>query len=247
KNVPEGAFQTDNGRAQVALLLTFGSSVARPALARYHNAVIIDPAKLGKDNAPAARIYDGSGVPWSHAVSNYSAGQVGFSIALQNPPQQPVLSVPATPAQRHNYLQALYGLVQYRVDGLAAHSGFAHAAAVLTAPQLPSHWSLPVGPRDGDNNDGASWHFVQVLPVAYFLGQQNRYAGITATARFGVRVLDFFGNALPEVQAAPMPVVYNDKVIPASEWPATSVAYAFVPGRGNHVTLQLQFGFDPTS
>jgi hypothetical protein len=247
QNVPDGAFKNDNGRAQVALLLTFGSAAGRPALAPYHNAVIVNPAGLGKDNAPAARIYDQSGVAWTHAVSNYMAGRVGFSIDWQNPPQQPVLSVPVTPQQRHDYLQALYGLVQYRVEGLTAHPGLAHAAAVLSAPPLPSNWSLPVGPRDGDNKDGTSWHFVQTLPVAYFLGQQNRYAGIGATARFGVRVLDFFGNALPEVQPAPMPIVYNDKLVPASEWPATNVAYAFAPRPNNQVKLQLQFSFDPTS
>jgi len=245
-NIPNGAFQTNNGRAQVALLLTFGSAAVRPTLAPYYNALLIDPADLGKDNAPAARIYDQSGAAWTHAVSNYRAGQVGFSIDWQNPPQQPVLSTPTTQQQRHDYLQALYGLVQYRVEGLTAHQSFAHAAAVLTAPPLPSNWSLPVGPRDGDNKN-PSWHFVQTLPVAYFLDQQNRYAGVGATVKFGVRVLDFFGNALPEVQPPAMPVVYNDKLVPASEWPATNVAYAFVPGTHNQVKLQLQFSFDPKS
>ncbi len=116
------------------------------------------------------------------------------------------------------------------------------AAAVGQMPSLPSNWSMPLGPNQ--EKSGEPWEYANTVAVAPLVGATNRYAYLGATLTFGIRLLDIYGNALPEPHTLPVEFVYNDPLVPVNEWPGARAYYAFASS-GPGVTLELLFDFDP--
>ena len=154
----ESAFA--DGPANIAVLVTFGASSVAPKLERYHNTFVFDnvpdPAKT-----VSVGISDLSQKPVEVYQQNYDAGAVGFQIVWPKAPVDSALNENSTPQEKAAFLVALYSILQYRVAAIQPGQ-----VALAQAPQLPSNWSLPIGPR------GASdWTFSETLAVADFLGE----------------------------------------------------------------------------
>ena len=232
EDLPESAFA--DGPANIAVLVTFGASSVAPKLERYHNTFVFDnvpdPAKT-----VSVGISDLSQKPVEVYQQNYDAGAVGFQIVWPKAPVDSALNENSTPQEKAAFLVALYSILQYRVAAIQPGQ-----VALAQAPQLPSNWSLPIGPR------GASdWTFSETLAVADFLGESNRFTPIGMNVSFDVILLDVYGNALPAQHPVPLEVVYNDPLAPIGEWPWMSSSYSFRQHTGNQALLTVLLHLNP--
>lgn len=233
EDLPESAFA--DGPADIAVLVTFGTaSTKAPMLERYHNTFVFDnvpdPAKT-----VSVGISDLSQSPVEVYQQNYDAGAVGFQIVWPNAPVDSALNENSKPEEKAAFLVALYSILQYRVAAIQPGQ-----VALAQVPQLPSNWSLPIGPR------GASdWTFSETLAVADFLGESNRFTPIGMNVSFDVTLLDVYGNALPAQHPVPLEVVYNDPLAPIGEWPWMSSSYSFRIHTGNQALLTVLLHLDP--
>jgi hypothetical protein len=148
------------------------------------------------------------------------AGSVGFAVDIARTPAPPL---------GQQDIVGLYHLVQF--------------AAVAVTPQ----WSLPIGPTDpAAGANPALWSYQQTFPIP--VASANPYAAIGQTLPLQFRLIDIFGNPLPDALPASAPGVsvslrYTDKLIAPAMWPGVRVAYTFQPG----AQLQLLVSFDAAS
>ena len=234
-DLPEEAFE--NGVAEIALLVTFGQPAARPRLARWHN--MLQLATVPPQSTIGVTAASSTGTLRTYR-QNYAGGSVGFEIVWPAPPAEAGLGEHPTPEQKAKFLEALYSILQYRVEAVQASTEVLLRATAAVAETLPSNWSLPIGQQDtGD------WGYRQTLAVARFLGQPNRYAGVGLQVRFGVKLNDLFGNDLPALHPVPLTVVYNDPLVSVAEWTGTESTYVFTAGAGNQAVLHAVLRFRP--
>ncbi|HEU0097437.1 MAG TPA: hypothetical protein VFQ67_01555 [Allosphingosinicella sp.] len=231
-DAPQSAF--NGGQASAALLVRLGSGATQVPLGGWCNAMVLDPVPVASAGAVTATVSDPSGT-WSQANPNHDAGLAGFEVVWPLPPTRPALDAQSTPAQKAAYAEALYSLLQYRVTALPGAGG--------QGPALPTHWSLPVGPLQGEGS--RDWHFSSTVSMAGLLGAPNRYAGTGASVTFGVTLLDLYGNQLPTEHDVTVPVVYNDPLLGLDQWPGARGYYAFAQGSAGKVALTLAVDFNP--
>ena len=236
KDLPEDAFQ--GGVADVAVLVTFGTPVAKPRLRRWHDMLLLD--SVPPDATLGVTAADGTGRTLQTYRPNYPGGSVGFEIRWPTPPTDAGLPANPTPEQKARFLEALYSILQYRVEAISASSQELLKTVAAVTAALPSNWSRPIGQQDA-----AGWTYRQTLAVARFLGQPNRYAGVGLQVRFGVQLLDLFGNDLPALHPVPLTVVYNDPLLSVGEWPGMENTYAFTPGAAGQALLHAGFAYRP--
>jgi hypothetical protein len=239
EDLPADAFQ--DGRTDIAVLVSFGGQpVPKPKLRRWHNMLLLP--EFPKEDTLGLTATRADGRTLQQSQANYPGGWVGFEIRWPKPPTTPGLDTNPAPAQKRQYLEALYSLLQYRVESLTAPQ--AHPLmqrTVAMADLLPSHWSLPIGQQQTED-----WTYRQTLAVARFLDASNRYAGVGMEARFGVQLVDLFGNNLPTQHPVSLKVIYNDALLPLLEWPGLEATYTFSPMKGkNQALLHLLIGFQP--
>lgn len=238
-DMPDSLFA--NGDAQIALLVTFtdvSSSTVRP----WSNCFVLDAIPDNKNGAVAATISDSHGA-WTTITPAYLAGRVGFEIDWPAPPATPGLGRNPTVGDKASYAEALYSLLQYRVVSINAARAEI-AAMVRAAVDLPTNWSLPIGPNQ--SAAAADWIFTNTVGVATLLGQPNRYAGVGTSVGFSIQLLDLYGNALPNVKTLTVPFVYNDPLVSVETWPALRSYYAFATADGA-VELALRLDFEPAN
>jgi hypothetical protein len=186
-----------------------------------------------------ATVLDNDGVPVPQYSPTYPAGYVGFEIdwntAQQAEPQIPV--------------DTLYQMIQFSVLQTNDYTG--------------SVWSLPVGPTKDDSRPNASesspgssnWFYQQTVPVYRFVGEQtsppentDRYAAVGKTVELGFRLIDIYGNPLPDVEQANITPLYQDPLVSIGQWPGTYTNYNFQPSHANaEASLVLTINFDPES
>jgi hypothetical protein len=232
-DLPADVFQ--GGRADIAVLVTFGASSLKPTLEGYQNIFVFDDVPETQKTV-SVNISDAAGSPVEIYQQNYDAGAVGFEIVWPNAPVESELNEKSTPQQKQAFLTALYSILQYRVASVKAGN-----AALRKAPELPSHWSIPIGPR-GESH----WTFSQTLAVAKFLGEDNRFTPIGMQVAFDVTLLDVFGNALPTLHPVGLEVVYNDPLAPLGEWPWMGSTYSFHGDADNKALLTVLLRLSPT-
>ena len=238
-DMPDSAFA--NGDAQIGLLVTF-ADVPPSTLRPWNNCFVLDAIPDNRNGAVAAAVSDLHGA-WTTTTPAYLAGRVGFQIDWPAPPATPGLGSNPTEADKALYAEALYSLLQYRVVAINAAKAEI-AAMVRAAVDLPTNWSLPVGPNQTAR--AADWIFTNSVAVAALLGQPNRYAGVGTSVGFSIQLLDIYGNALPNAKTLTVPFVYNDPLVSVEIWPALRLYYAFAKADGE-VKLALLLDFNPAT
>ena len=238
-DMPDTAFA--NGDAQIALLMTF-ADVPPSTLQPWSNCFVLDAIPDNRNGAVAATVSDRHGA-WTTTTPAYLAGRVGFEIDWPAPPATPGLGSNPSQADKALYTEALYSLLQYRVVAINAAKAEI-AAMVHAAVDLPTNWSLPVGPNQTART--ANWIFTNSVAVATLLGQPNRYAGVGTSVGFSIQLLDIYGNALPNAKTLTVPFVYNDPLVSVDTWPALRSYYAFAEADGA-VKLALLLDFNPAT
>ena len=190
-----------------------------------HNVIIIDAGTVTKGNRLIASVFDAKGsTQLQTAQPNYPPGAIAFGASWSSPPSD------VTGGDTTDYANALYHLIQYRLE----------AGAVVEE----SLWSLPLGPNEKDS----SWEYRRAAPLYRFVGQgsdPNVYAAIGKKAEIGLQAVDVFGNATG-IPGIDVQAVYNDRLVPLDEWPATRTVYRFTPGSAGNAALELMTVFDPS-
>ena len=214
--------------AQFDILLTAGAPAATVALQPWQNCLWI-PEPAGPDSLYAA-ITTAAGAPVLQYSPTYPPGNVGFEILWRQVPQSPEPPVP---------VDLLYQLIQFQVQ-----------------PQEPyrqSVWSLPNGPTEatpGDASPNAPWHYQQSVPVYRFAGPaspatETPYMSIGEPASLGFRLIDIYGNPMPDIHTSPFTPLYNDPLLTLGQWPGVSASFYVNPAAASSASLVIAAVFDP--
>ena len=160
------------------------------------------------------------------------AGLAGFRLTRVNPdPGSGTGDVRAQERDAEVALATSYQLLSYDVAG---GDGF-----------IASNDAMPLAPVSPGRPGSRTWRYQQVLPVAALVPDDpSPYAAVGRTATVQFALQDLYGNrALPAGEPAdlPLPVYYNDQLIPIASWPKAQVQFtAGEPGSGALlVTLAL--------
>ena len=201
----------------------------------HHNAILVNSTKLSSSDRVQAAVFDSANNdPIATPQPNYHTGTAAFGTVWKNPPND----IEATDST--NYANSLYQLLQYQIIENSDYDG--------------SPWSMALGP-DGD---GTKWTYRRAAPVLDFLKKKstNKYDAIGKPVSILPQLLDVFGNAiaidtLENVHGlgASGPIemlpVYNDRLSPMDEWPATVSAYAISAKGSGTVELSVTILFQP--
>ncbi|HYK02934.1 MAG TPA: hypothetical protein VE974_14330 [Thermoanaerobaculia bacterium] len=215
---------SSGGTAQFDVLVQLAPSSATVAVPQYANALVAgEPLR----DAVFAGISDSSGTPLLRFFPTYPAGNVGFILEREHGEPSPGTLVP---------VDDLYQLIQYQVLGTNGYE--------------PSVWSLPVGPGDSDDPD-APYKYLRNVPVYLFYsttgpdGVPNRYSIIGNSVELALRVVDLYGDALPQQSEETFLPLYQDPIISVASWQGVFTNYRFLPGSPGTASLQIALTFDP--
>lgn len=242
QGIPDEVFQGANSIEFDMLLLFSALANSPPAsgqqipLPGAANVLVTD---AWKSATPLfARVMDIQGQPLVNFQPTYPAGTIGFKMNWKH---ETVASPPASIP-----VESLYQLFQY---ALQENSDYANSV-----------WSLPLGPTNSRRsapagspaNPAEPWEYSGVFPLTRFLKGSsprsgNRYEVIHKTAEIDFRMIDVYGNALPNTGNYHFTPEYNDPLIAVSEWPGINLAYQFVPESAAAATLQVILRFDPAA
>lgn len=223
-----------NGSARVQILITYPELVVQPFI----NSVVVGDAI---DYSTTA-VYAQTEV-LQVRTATLQPGTLGYVFERNNPGDYNPTSLPPTPQQDEVYLENQFNLV----------------GALL--PQLPAYQNLlPSGPVDemdpvtGQSlGDDAVWNYSGIIPFYQFAqtgssvlyGFADPYVGIGTSPTIQLNWQDMFGNTLPFAAGQgtiTQPLLYTDPLLAVSQWPSTSVGYAFT-GTSAAPVVQLTFGF----
>jgi hypothetical protein len=235
QDLPPDLFSDVGGSAQSAefdILVQFQSEPSEQAVVRpWCNSVWVG------ESSPRSTFYgavlDLVGHPVPQYAPTYPAGYVGFQIGW-NPAAQD--SEPEIP------VDSLYQMIQFSVVASDQYEG--------------SVWSLPVGPTQNGSAEGspqnAQWQYQQTVPVYRFTGppspaQHNRYDAVGKTVSLAYRLIDIYGNPLPDTHTDDFTPLYQDPLVSIGQWPGVYVDYYFDAAAGQAASLIISISFDPES
>jgi len=227
----EGAPVTGSGgrTAEFDILVQFKlSGTTTIPLQPFVNCIVVSAT----GNPPAtlyAELSDQTGTPLQAYAPAFPPGNIGFELL-----RQPTV----TPSSAPLPVDDLYHLVQYSI---APSTDF-----------NSSIWSLAVGPTD---NGTDLWSYQRLIPITRFLkvpANPTPYSVIGKTAALSFRLVDVYGDALPNVQSAQFTCFYNDPLISPAAWAGTNASYQFsaassparrprTAARGAALTITLDF------
>ncbi|GGX64097.1 hypothetical protein GCM10007385_36640 [Tateyamaria omphalii] len=218
-----------NGPADLALVVQFGSKGSITPAAPYQNALIGSAPENGK--AIFSTLAENSeGTPVQGYTAAYAGGSVGWSITWDNAPDE-------ADAGSGDFLQGLYQMVSYRIKKI---NGTA---------QPNANWSRPINANDesGADADTVTWIYSKAFETAQLVGSDNRYGAVDDVFTVRISIEDVFGNSVPAslMDTTDLKVVYNDDLMGLADWSGTQVYYA-VEDKGG-VQLGLRMSFDPST
>jgi len=218
-----------NGPADLALVVQFGSKGSITRAAPYQNALIGAAPDSGKAIF-STLAGDSEGTPVQAYTAAYAGGSVGWSITWDNAPDE-------ANAGGDDFLQGLYQMVSYKVEKING------------TDQPDANWSRPVNANDesGAGVDAATWVYSKAFETASLVGSDNRYGAIDDTFSVRISIEDVFGNSVPASLTAvtDLPVVYNDDLLGLGDWSGTQVYYEVEEKDG--VQLEMLMSFDPST
>jgi hypothetical protein len=223
--------------AEFDILVQFGAqAVDLIPIARQHNCIWID-GRPPVGGTLFAALLDDDGMPVPQYSPGYPAGHIGFEIdwALSTPSPEPPIPV-----------DRLYQMIQFSI---LPQSGYTE-----------SIWSLPVGPtKSGSSNELTNlaspgnpiWRYQQTVPIYRFVdlspADRNRYCATGKPAQLGFRLIDVYGNALPNTRESTFTPLYQDPLVSIGQWPGVYVDYHFRHLADSAAGLEISISFDPDS
>ncbi|WP_299205035.1 hypothetical protein [uncultured Tateyamaria sp.] len=218
-----------NGPADLALVVQFGTKGSITRAAPYQNALIGSAPDKGKAIF-STLAEDSDGTPVQGYAAAYAGGSVGWSITWDNAPDE-------ADAGSGDFLQGLYQMVSYRIEKING------------TDQPNESWSRPINANDesGAGADAVTWIYSKAFETATPVGSDNRYGAINDTFTVRISIEDVFGNSVPAslMATTDLKVVYNDDLMGLADWSGTQVYYA-VEDKGG-VQLELRMSFDPST
>jgi hypothetical protein len=236
--------------AIVTLLVIFPTSTR---FEHWHNAFAIAPQGTVEGTLYLG-VADAAGTPLRQFQPSYPPGCLGFEAdwALAH-----LLTRNSGSLFDPDWVAALYHLMQFQVNGPAGQGEPSFGTSLWSLALSPSADSSDQGLDDASRPDGAVTNkqtFRQVVPVYRFVRGQDKtpspYAAVGGHPNLVLKLNDVFGNALDsDTFTTHFDVLYNDALLPPSEWPGVRTAYRFEPLVGNPAetaALALSVLFDPT-
>lgn len=224
---------TARGTANFTIVVEFGDAMTDIPLPPGTNCVIVDAPN---DGTPlAASLLDAQGQPVQQFSPAIPPGHIAFDISWG-----PDTSTRST--ANDIPVEELYHLMQYMVE--------------QTLNYVPSVWSLPVGPTEAGAASPVGspnvWCYRQTVPIYNFLpgyspSAVNPFAAIGLAAEIGFRLIDLYGNPLPNVHVTPATPLYNDPIVTLTTWPGVVPQFWFEPNGGGSARLAIELSFDPAA
>ncbi len=222
--------------ADFDILIQFGEKLEREvAVKPWENCVWFEgAAPIG---SMFAAVLDSNGLPIPQYGPAYPAGNIGFEIDWTPFVESPESDPP---------VESLYQMIQYSIIETTVYNG--------------SIWSLPVGPTKNGSQGSPStgspgsgvWQYQQTVPVYRFVNlpsppYRNRYCAIGKSVGLGLRLIDVYGDPLPDVHQASFTPLYQDPLISVGQWPGVFVDYYLQPYSNTEAALVITINFDPDS
>lgn len=226
--------------AQFDILVELRQPVVDVVVSPWQNCMIISESSPATQKSLFAAVLEGRispGTPVLEYSPTYPPGNVGFEIVWKQilPSPEPLVPV-----------DLLYQLIQFSV--------------LAQGDYRSSVWSLPSGPTR--NTAGGEpqqlsasnvWNYQQSVPVYRFvngspsLGASSGtpYVGLGQQVELGFRLIDIYGNPLPDVHQSRFTPLYNDPLISMAEWPGVAVSFYVQPGSAGEADLVIDVLFDP--
>lgn len=242
EDLPSNLFaDTGSGGGQAAqfdiLVQLAPEAKERVQVSPWSNCVWFDGA--APQGSMYATVLDLNGVNVPQYSPTYPAGYVGFKIHWNTAHEDTSAVIP---------VDTLYQMIQYSIQPSTQYDG--------------SVWSLPVGPTKNDvenpgdlgSPDNSNWFYQQTVPVYRFAGNvdsppdTDRYCAIGKTVELGFRLIDIYGNHLPDVEQASITPLYQDPLIAIGQWPGSYINYSFQPSLNKgEASLIFNLNFEPES
>jgi len=249
KGLPGSLFSdlgTEGGMtAQFTLLVELPQTPQSPptpqspvAVNAFTNAVFIAGAVNPATEVLFAGVSTLSSGPVLQYSSTYAAGNVGYVLTWDRPPDSPEPPQPFVPVAE------LYHLLQFQVQQYGGYTA--------------SVWSLPAGPAQNnvpsaflEGSPETAWSYATTIPAyVHKAGSSpngNIYSAMGDPMKIAIRVIDVYGDALPDTHLSTQTPLYQDPLVPLGAWPGVQFQYMFQAGTNDTASLVLDGYFDPDS
>jgi len=245
KELPVSLFSdlgTEGGMtAQFTLVVEFAQTPQTPvAVNAFTNAVFI-----GRAVDPATEVLfagvstlSSPQLPILQYSSTYAAGNVGYVLTWDRPPDSPEPPQPFVPVAE------IYHLLQFQVQPTGGYTA--------------SVWSLPAGPAQNnvpsaflEGSPETAWSYATTIPAyihkAGSSPNGNIYSAMGDPIEIAIRVIDVYGDALPDTHLSTQTPLYQDPLVPLGAWPGVQFHYMYQAGTNDTASLVLDGYFDPES
>ncbi|PTT85534.1 hypothetical protein DBR42_14315, partial [Pelomonas sp. HMWF004] len=225
---------TSSATATLTLFVEGPASTGPTALPTWANCLVVEG--VSEKSTLTVAVLDSAGAPVPSWSSGNAPGSIGVRATHITVPDSPADPLPVS---------ELYQSLQYRVLEQGAYRG--------------STWSLPIGPTDppGAGEDGptspqAPRSLQHAVPLAPFLSGgspgSNVYGVVGEPAQIAFRLVDVYGNALPDMHVGVVTPLYTDPLVAIGTWPGVVTRHAFTPAHSpGSATLEVDLLFDATS
>lgn len=222
----------NSGVAGVSVLVQFNNNSTDQSIAlaypNYYNVLLIDNATLQNNDITVvgASLQDSTGNDLLVYRSNIRPGCGGFSL------QTDTLKDPDIQTNPQDYVESIYQFIQYKVNSISGLSNF-----------QATNWSVPNGATSKEQSDTELlWNFRQTVPIYQLVSLSSPYLAVGKTANLSMRLLDMFGNALPDEWTTTVEVQYNDGLIPPGQWQGVGSNY-LVQAANNQPQLTIALSY----
>lgn len=225
---------TGSATATLNLFVEGPASAGTTSLPPWANCLVVEGV-LAKSTLSVA-VLDGSGAPVPSWSPGNAPGSIGVRATRSSVPESPADPLPVS---------ELYQSLQYCVLEQGSYRN--------------SAWSLPIGPTDppgtgeaGPASPGAPWSFQRAVPLAPFLTGgspgSNVYGVVGEPAQIAFRLVDVYGNALPDTHVGVVTPLYTDPLVAIGSWPGVVTRHMFVqgPSKGSAM-IEVELFFDAAS
>jgi hypothetical protein len=219
--------------AQFNILVQFGEAIPLQLVHPWQNCITVAESSPASRNTFFAALLAESGSPIYQYSPTYLPGNIGFDVIWK---QETVSPEPPIPVDH------LYQLIQFSIAAQGTYRS--------------SVWSLPAGPTrnspsgpPGMLSDANTWNYQQSVPVYRFVlnspSTGTPYTAVGHTASLGFRLIDIYGNPLPDVHQFSFTPLYNDPLASFAEWPGVAVSFHVQNGNSTAANLIIDALFDP--
>jgi hypothetical protein len=231
--------------AQFDILVNFGplhpnstGGGGRVILHPWENCLTVAGSSPAGSGSLFAAVFEGDGDTQVLEYSpSYLPGNIAFDVVWSQAQNQ---ASPEPPIP----VDHLYQLIQFSVLAQGSYRS--------------SVWSLPAGPTKNKPastspapavTDSNTWNYEQSVPVYRFVtgspSSGTPYVGLGQQAELGFRLIDIYGNPLPDVHQSNFVPLYNDPLASIAEWPGVAVSFYVQRQSSSAADLIIGALFDP--